>query len=55
MDYETLRQAADSWGLVYLTALFLTILAFTFRPGTKKLADRNAQIPLREDDDNGPE
>ena len=53
MDYETLRQAADSWGLLYLFVLFVGIILFTFRPGSKRQADKNAQIPLREDDFDG--
>jgi cytochrome c oxidase cbb3-type subunit 4 len=53
MDYSTFRQFADSWGLLYLTILFIGIVLFTFRPGSKKIADDVAQIPLREDDDHG--
>ena len=53
MDYETLRQLADSWGLVYLTVLFVGIILFTFRPGSKRQADEIAQIPLREDHPDG--
>ena len=53
MDYETLRQAADSWGLLYLTLLFVGIILFTFRPGSKKQADEIAQIPLKEEDNDG--
>lgn len=49
MDYETIRHFAGSWGLVYLVVLFLGIVAFTFRPGSKERADRIAQIPLDED------
>jgi len=49
MDYETLRGAADSWGLVYLFVLFVGVIAYTFRPGGKKAADEAANIPLKED------
>jgi len=55
MDYSTFRQFADSWGLLYLTILFIGIVLFTFRPGSKKIADDVAQIPLREDDHHGKE
>ncbi len=51
MEYETLRHLADSWGLVYLVAIFVGVVIFTFRPGTKDLAERNAQIPLLDEDD----
>lgn len=50
--YETLRHAADSWGLIYLTILFVGIVLFTFRPGSKEYAARIAQIPFKEDDSN---
>lgn len=50
MDYNTFRELADSWGLLYLFALFVGIAFFTFRPGSGKVAQRVAQIPLTEDD-----
>ena len=53
MDYNTLREMADSWGLLYLFVIFVGVILFTFRPGSRKQADKNAQIPLREDDPNG--
>ncbi len=49
MDYNALRQFADSWGLLYLFLIFVGVIFFTFRPGSKKQADENAKIPLRED------
>jgi len=49
MEYENLRHFADSWGLVYLFAMFVIAVLFTFRPGSKKTADDAAQIPLKED------
>lgn len=49
MDYETLRHAADGWGLVYLFVLFVGVIAYTFRPGGKKAADDAANIPLKDD------
>lgn len=53
MDYSTLRQFADSWGLLYLVVVFVGVIFFTFRPGSKKLAQDNANIPLKEDARNG--
>jgi len=50
MEYEPLRQFADSWGLVYLVVIFVAIVIFNFRPGTKERAQELAQIPFREDD-----
>ncbi len=52
MEYETLRQFADSWGLLYLFILFVGVILFTFRPGSKKAADEAAQIPLKGENGN---
>jgi len=49
MDYHSLREFADSWGLVYLLVLFIAVIAFVLRPGAKKTYERHAQIPLKED------
>ena len=50
MDYNTMRHMADSWGLVYLFVIFIGVVIFTFRPGSKKKAEEIAKIPLKEDD-----
>ena len=52
MDYETLRQFADSWGLVFLVVAFLGAIAFVFRPGARKKYEEDAKIPLRDDEVN---
>jgi len=49
MDYSTFREIADSWGLLYLFVLFVGVILFTFRPGSKEIAEDVAQIPLKED------
>ncbi len=49
MEYENLRQLADTWGLVFLVAVFVFVVAATFRPGAKKVHEENARIPLKED------
>lgn len=49
MDHETLRHFADSWGLLYMVVIFIGVIAYTFRPGSKKIADEIANIPLNED------
>ena len=49
MDYETLRQMADSWGLLYLFLLFIGVVLFAFRPSAKRRYDAAAKIPLKED------
>ena len=48
MDYELLRQFADSWGLLYLVLLFVGIVLFTFRRGSSKAAKETALIPFKE-------
>ena len=42
--YTVLRQFADSWMLVAMTAIFVGIVLFALRPGSR------ANIPLRDDD-----
>ncbi|WP_053251792.1 CcoQ/FixQ family Cbb3-type cytochrome c oxidase assembly chaperone [Ensifer adhaerens] len=47
--YTAMRQFADSWALLGMVIFFLGVVAFIFRPGAKKAADRAAAIPLKED------
>ncbi len=51
MDYEAMRHFADSWGLVFLLAVFVTAIGWLFRPGATY--DDHARIPFRNDDDRG--
>ena len=53
MDYSLFREFADSWGLLYLVILFVGVIAFTFRPGSRQLADKIANIPFEEDRNDG--
>lgn len=48
--YDLLRSFADSWALVALVALFVGIVFWAFRPGTKDLHEDLASIPLRNDE-----
>lgn len=48
MDYNEFRHFADSWGLVYLLAIFLFVVAFIFRPGSRRRYEEAAQIPFDE-------
>ncbi|MEM8750536.1 MAG: cbb3-type cytochrome c oxidase subunit 3 [Pseudomonadota bacterium] len=50
MDYSTFREIADSWGLLYMVVLFVAVVIFTFRPGSKQVAEDVSMIPLKEDD-----
>ncbi|HXK53728.1 MAG TPA: cbb3-type cytochrome c oxidase subunit 3 [Hyphomicrobiales bacterium] len=49
MDYETLRHFADTWGLVFLVTIFLSVIAWVFRPGAGRVYEESARIPLKED------
>jgi cytochrome c oxidase cbb3-type subunit 4 len=48
--YEGLRQFADSWGLVYMLAIFLAVTVILFWRGARERAVEAAQIPLLDDD-----
>jgi len=46
--YDLLRHFADSWGLVYMMAIFLAVIFFLVRPGAKARAVEAARIPLND-------
>lgn len=51
IDYHSLRHFADSWGLVVMTIVFLSLIGWTFLPGS---GDRNrsaAQMIFDEEHD----
>ena len=47
--YSLLRQFADSWMLILMTLLFLGVVAYAFRPGSRKLQDDAANSIFRND------
>jgi cytochrome c oxidase cbb3-type subunit 4 len=49
--YDMLRHFADSWGLLYMMAIFFAVVFLLVRPGAKDNAMEAARIPL---DDDGP-
>ncbi len=49
MDYHTVAEFAQTWGLVYMVVLFIGVLIYALRPGAKETFDRAAQMPLKED------
>lgn len=48
--YDTLRHFADSWGLLYMMAIFLTVVFMMLRPGAKAHAQAAALIPLNDEE-----
>lgn len=48
--YETLRHLADSWGLVAMSAVFLVLVLWPFRPGQRG-ANHAAKHMIFGDDD----
>jgi|TARA_B100000959_G_C14931283_1_gene603758 cytochrome c oxidase cbb3-type subunit 4 len=45
--YSILRQLADSWGLVFLFLVFISVIVFVYRPGSKNLHKEISKIPLK--------
>ena len=51
--YETLRHFADSWALLALALVFLAVLLWVFRPGSRRNYQNQAEIPFKYDRDEG--
>ncbi|WP_347311306.1 cbb3-type cytochrome c oxidase subunit 3 [Defluviimonas sp. SAOS-178_SWC] len=55
--YSLLREFADSWVLLALTLIFLGVVFWAFRPGSRRVHEDIANIPFRHEDkparDNG--
>ncbi len=51
--YDMLRHFADSWGLLYMMAIFFTVVFFLVRPGSKSRALEAANIPFDDDQPHG--
>ncbi|SFI53568.1 cbb3-type cytochrome c oxidase subunit 3 [Aerobium aerolatum] len=47
--YTAMREFADSWALAGMTVFFIGVVVFAFRPGSKKIAEQVARIPLEDD------
>jgi cytochrome c oxidase cbb3-type subunit 4 len=48
MSYEFMRHFADSWGLVFMTLVFLGVVVWALRPGASY--HDHAAIPFKHDD-----
>ncbi|CAM4220525.1 Cb-type cytochrome c oxidase subunit IV [Novosphingobium lubricantis] len=49
--YEMLRHMADSWGLLVMTAIFLGLSAWPFRPGARPLNHEAATSIFKDESD----
>jgi len=49
MSYETLRQLADSFGLLFLFLVFLVALWRAFRPGSGAAQRAASMIPFEDE------
>lgn len=47
--YSLLRLFADSWMLILMTALFVGVVIYAFRPGSRPLQDDAANSIFRND------
>jgi cytochrome c oxidase cbb3-type subunit IV len=49
MHYQALRTFADSWGLLFMTLVFLLVVYRALRPSARKHHEDAANIPFKED------
>ena len=49
-NYSILREFADSWMLLVLFGVFVAMLAWVFRPGSRQVHAETASSPFRNDD-----
>lgn len=49
--YETLRHLADSWGLLAMLAIFVTLSTWPFRPGAKRRNEEAANMIFKDEND----
>jgi len=47
--YKAVAEFAQTWGLIYFTAIFIAVVVYALRPSRKKQFDEAARMPLRED------
>ena len=50
MDYHIFREFADSWFLIFMFVFFLAVVAWVFRPGSRKTYEDTSEIPFRHED-----
>jgi cytochrome c oxidase cbb3-type subunit 4 len=52
--YSLLREFADSWALLALFGIFVFVILWSWRPGSRALHDDAADVPFRHDDRPAP-
>jgi cytochrome c oxidase cbb3-type subunit IV len=52
--YSLLRQIADSWALLALFMIFIGVILYAFRPGSKDIHRDAADVPFRHEDRPAP-
>ena len=50
MNYDDLRHFADSWGLLAMTLLFFTLIAWPFRRGARRRNEEAANMIFKDDE-----
>ena len=53
--YSFLRELADSWVLLALFAVFASVIAWAFRPGSAPLHEDAGRVPFRHEDVPAPD
>ena len=51
--YEQLSRFAQSWGMLYMAALFAAAVVYALWPSNRATFDRAAKAPLASEDDDG--
>lgn len=54
-QYSFLREFADSWMLLLLFLVFIGVIAWAFRPGSRETHRDIADIPFRHEDQPAPD
>jgi cytochrome c oxidase cbb3-type subunit 4 len=52
--YSLMREFADSWALLMLFVVFVGVILWAFRPGSRRVHDDVANIPFRHEDRPAP-
>jgi cytochrome c oxidase cbb3-type subunit 4 len=52
MNYDTVRHLADSWGLLVMLLVYLTLCGWAFRPGSRH-RNNDAATAIFKDCDHG--